>query len=535
MLRCSSSWVKGCCSTAIEERFNRIRDENLRRAEPLLRALMFPDNVWAKLWAIFITLDESGDDLISFSEFCEFFSLEKTNFAERSFLILDGGCAGALDFLSFILCAWNYCTYDKRGLAAFAFKLYDVEGHGKIAEDTMLKLVTDIYDISQDSASLADFGIDLRKNSNEYTVAKARRAIKEAVGLDGFMDVNEFITFSNKNPMILRSAYVIQLRLQIEILGVAFWKGMTRKRREAEFVANVRVNFLNIENLMSALRNANVLQPRRRSSRGNKRLSKLKNKQHKDVARNATLSARDKKALKEKYKLQLRLNREASNMLERSDSANVIQRVERGRQARKKLKRNKLQRHDSAKRIQAVQRGRSTRKRLPLEQKKIEKELRKQLKLNIDVAKNYRKGDNRNNSKRSSHSGRSNHRRTPDSKRSSARSIDTRNIFSVANGSQQLSSRSSGRSSSRSGTRSHPSSPFGSARSNSSRGSARDAGMRRDGGRSRRATYKVESRIMTRIDSVSTLITPPAGVNGFDEVPAHLRTDQYVYNKDHKT
>ena len=76
MLRCSSSWVKGCCSTAIEERFNRIRDENLRRAEPLLRALMFPDNVWAKLWAIFITLDESGDDLISFSEFCEFFSLE---------------------------------------------------------------------------------------------------------------------------------------------------------------------------------------------------------------------------------------------------------------------------------------------------------------------------------------------------------------------------------------------------------------------------------------------------------------------------
>ena len=84
---------------------------------PLLDALGFPQNVRNCLYETFAKLDRSHDGLISFDEFCDFFDLEETKFAHRSFLVLDEGLSGTLNFPMFVICAWNYCTYDKRGLA----------------------------------------------------------------------------------------------------------------------------------------------------------------------------------------------------------------------------------------------------------------------------------------------------------------------------------------------------------------------------------------------------------------------------------
>ena len=197
--------------------------------------------------------------MISFDEFCDFFDLEETKFAHRSFLVLDEGLSGTLNFPMFVICAWNYCTYDKRGLAAFAFRLYDEDGHGKIPEEKIMDLVMEIYDISSESSSMADYGIDLRKNTPAYILRKTKNVVKEAVGDDSAMDVNEFISFSSKNPMILKNAYIIQVRLQLEIISVDFWKEMTRKRRLAEYILNRRVNFLEINEVIDALRHFNIL------------------------------------------------------------------------------------------------------------------------------------------------------------------------------------------------------------------------------------------------------------------------------------
>eukprot|EP00944_MAST-04C_sp_MAST-4C-sp1_P013665 g13665.t1 len=226
------------------------RDETLAQVAPLLDALGFPQNVRNCLYETFAKLDRSHDGLISFDEFCDFFDLEETKFAHRSFLVLDEGLSGTLNFPMFVICAWNYCTYDKRGLAAFAFRLYDEDGHGKIPEEKIMDLVMEIYDISSESSSMADYGIDLRKNTPAYILRKTKNVVKEAVGDDSAMDVNEFISFSSKNPMILKNAYIIQVRLQLEIISVDFWKEMTRKRRLAEYILNRRVNFLEINEVL---------------------------------------------------------------------------------------------------------------------------------------------------------------------------------------------------------------------------------------------------------------------------------------------
>ena len=72
------------------------------------------------------------------------------------------------------------------------------------------------------------------------------------------MDVNEFISFSSKNPMILKNAYIIQVRLQLEIISVDFWKKWLESAGYGS-ILNRRVNFLEINEVISALRHFNIL------------------------------------------------------------------------------------------------------------------------------------------------------------------------------------------------------------------------------------------------------------------------------------
>ena len=47
---------------------------------------------------------------------------------------------------------------------------------------------------------MADYGIDLRKNTPEYILQKTKNVVKEAVGADQPWMSMEFISFSSKNP-----------------------------------------------------------------------------------------------------------------------------------------------------------------------------------------------------------------------------------------------------------------------------------------------------------------------------------------------
>ena len=59
----------------------------------------------------------------------------------------------------------------------------------------------EIYDISSENSSMADYGIDLRKNTPEYILQKTKNIVKEAVGADSAMDVNELLAGKGR-PMV---------------------------------------------------------------------------------------------------------------------------------------------------------------------------------------------------------------------------------------------------------------------------------------------------------------------------------------------
>ena len=87
-----------CCYSDLEANYYEQRNQVLTRVDPLFEALGFPIESRGQMYDVFLKLDSSHDGLISFDEFCDYFDLEETKFAHRSFLVLDQGISGVLDF-----------------------------------------------------------------------------------------------------------------------------------------------------------------------------------------------------------------------------------------------------------------------------------------------------------------------------------------------------------------------------------------------------------------------------------------------------
>ena len=104
----------------------------MENCQPLFEALDFTDKESKLLWKTFEKLDKDTGGSVDFAEFAEFFHLGKSKFTERCFLMLDTGATGEINFPQFVLCCWNYCTYDRKGLTTFAFRLYDIRNKGEI-------------------------------------------------------------------------------------------------------------------------------------------------------------------------------------------------------------------------------------------------------------------------------------------------------------------------------------------------------------------------------------------------------------------
>ena len=46
---------------------------------------------------------------------------------------MDENGSGQIDFCEFVVCVWNYCSYDLPGLVKFAFGMFDLDGSGVIS------------------------------------------------------------------------------------------------------------------------------------------------------------------------------------------------------------------------------------------------------------------------------------------------------------------------------------------------------------------------------------------------------------------
>ena len=89
-------------------------------------------------------IDKDENDFIDRDEFYYWLILPRTEFTDRVFTILDTSRTGEINFKEFVMCVYNYCSFDYRSLTKFAFSLLDIEENKILEKSDIRRLVIDI-------------------------------------------------------------------------------------------------------------------------------------------------------------------------------------------------------------------------------------------------------------------------------------------------------------------------------------------------------------------------------------------------------
>ena len=80
--------------------------------ESMFAALNISESTIGKLQKVFNNIDVDRSGEVDFNEFRRYFDFEKSKFAKRAFTVMDEDNSGEIDFGEFVLCVWNFCTFD---------------------------------------------------------------------------------------------------------------------------------------------------------------------------------------------------------------------------------------------------------------------------------------------------------------------------------------------------------------------------------------------------------------------------------------
>jgi Ca2+-binding EF-hand superfamily protein len=245
----------GCGHSRVMKEYTSLRVEKMTKFTPLFDLLQFPKKKRLEIYDVFWRFDKDGSGSIDFREFCQSFDIDRSAFAKRSFMMLDSGGTGEINFPQFVVACWNYCTYDKIGLASFAYMLYDPHRKGNIELKEMFQLLEDVYGFSKRGAAMDSQGtVNVVKNSPEYYMIQAKRGLKQCAGEDQLVSMVEFVNYSRTHPNLLQRPHTLQHKLQKTLGGEQFWAELTKIRRTMEKRAGVRgLNMLDAEVVISWL------------------------------------------------------------------------------------------------------------------------------------------------------------------------------------------------------------------------------------------------------------------------------------------
>ena len=209
----------------------------------LLRSLNLKRKEGDQLFEVFNELDADKSHSVSFGEFCRFFRVDKTKFALRCFSLLDHKGQGEIHFKEFLLCCWNFCSYNRNGLIAFAFMLYDRDQNGYLDLDEMESVLHEVYDLQNSNKQGQDMG-EVRE-STDVRLQRVRQGIRRHM-TGGKMELPEFSDYMKKHELALFPAFKLQHSLRTNIVGSAFWKKLERRRK---LLHSIRDNLGNIHTI----------------------------------------------------------------------------------------------------------------------------------------------------------------------------------------------------------------------------------------------------------------------------------------------
>jgi Ca2+-binding EF-hand superfamily protein len=177
------------------------------------RKLQLNDVTIQRFYNKFQQIDTSGDGTVSLDEFYGFFAIRRSAFGDRVFGMLDLDKSGAIDFREFVLCMWNFCTYEVDTFIEFAFRMYDLDGSEQLEMEELRDLVEEVYG-------------DMM--ANNVRVTRILDVI-DADG-DGVISFSEFLEFNRRYPALLFPAYSMQNELRRRCFGEGFWQQELSKR-----------------------------------------------------------------------------------------------------------------------------------------------------------------------------------------------------------------------------------------------------------------------------------------------------------------
>ena len=203
--------------------------------EPLALAAVFPMATELGLaisdlrtiYAAFGKDDLTSDGEINVDEFELSHRLENNDaYAKLVFSVFDGDGDGRITFSEFLLALWNLLTSSDDDCVKFTFRIFDRNGDGCLELDEfvrMLHVVTGRNDAAIKVVDLAHHFLREMKGKKEG---------------DGPVDVtaHDFLILTRKSHLIMWPAFQLRNQLQTDILGVARWKRLA-KRREERFPA----------------------------------------------------------------------------------------------------------------------------------------------------------------------------------------------------------------------------------------------------------------------------------------------------------
>jgi len=177
-----------------------------------------------KFFSLFLKLDTKREYFITQQYLLRNFLkiTDSAKFMERLIGTVDFSPHGVVDFYSFVLIFWKFCSISQDSLRVLIFRLYNQKGCGVLYDEDIWLLLSELHGATKDTIKLF-----------EDMLAKAGEKKEFAM-----MEWQEFLAYENSSPRVLMPAFDLQIELKNKVLGRKFWERCTAKREElspAEF------------------------------------------------------------------------------------------------------------------------------------------------------------------------------------------------------------------------------------------------------------------------------------------------------------
>ena len=196
---------------------------HLKKYEDLFAdGLMLSESRLQLLYEIFVEIGFTGNGFRSFhgsslslDSIYLFIDEENNKFISKLFSLFDR----QLNFRSFVLSIWDFCSVPSTNIPYYFFDLYDENNNG-------------ILDVNEVKNMFADlFGDQCKKDKNALHVLHDLNAI----GLSPKMRLNkkDFFEFTKKHSFLLQHGRMIHQKLRSKIIGDSFWDQICTERFKA--------------------------------------------------------------------------------------------------------------------------------------------------------------------------------------------------------------------------------------------------------------------------------------------------------------